>query len=68
MKKNKVSDHVKGNSILEYFREGIFYFKTDDTGFKFQIPLNDIEGATLYAKDKSIMFMRWIRKQMETNI
>lgn len=48
------------------FREGNFLYETDD-GFKFLVPLEDVQGVTLLAEDKAIYFMRWIRKCLESN-
>lgn len=50
-------------SSFQYYREGNFYYKTD-AGYEFVIPLDDISGATLNAEEKTIFFMRWIRKQL----
>ena len=35
---------------------------TTSTGIDFQVPLSDTGDADFYAKDKGIMFMRYIRK------
>lgn len=56
VKNSKVSNFV-------FFREGNFYYRTD-TGFDFIIPLKDIDKASILAQDKTIYFMRWIRKQV----
>jgi len=46
------------------YRDKNFIYETDQ-GFQFNIPLEDISGATLLSEDKTIFFMRWIRKQVE---
>lgn len=63
-----VAEIIKASktSSFQYYREGNFYYKTD-AGFEFVIPLDDISGATLNAEEKTIFFMRWIRKQLATN-
>lgn len=62
----KVSDHVKGTSTFQYYRSGILFYRTDDTNFLFYIPVEDTGDASFERTDKSIIFMRWIRKTMET--
>jgi hypothetical protein len=55
--------------IFDSFRAGIFYYniphKTTLQLYQFQVPIEDTGGATLKCRDKSIMFMRWIRKSIE---
>ena len=60
----KVSDHVRGLTRFEFYREGNLYYKTD-TGLTFPVPLEDTQGATFLAEDKSLFFMRWIRKHIK---
>lgn len=36
-----------------------------ENGFEFEIPYSDTHGATFLAEDKSTLFMRWIRKEIE---
>lgn len=33
--------------------------------YSFPVPIQDVDGATLIARDKAITFMRWIRKALE---
>lgn len=60
----KVSQHVKGITRFEFYREGNLYYKTD-TGLTFPIPLEDTQGATFLSEEKSIFFMRWIKRHIE---
>lgn len=62
-----VAEIIKASktSSFQFYREGNFYYNTD-AGYEFVIPLEDISGATLNAEEKTIFFMRWIRKQLET--
>jgi hypothetical protein len=57
---------VKASKVSRFvsYRNGVFLYQTDQ-GYTFEIPLSDIDGATLKAEDKTIFFMRWIRKQVE---
>ncbi len=47
-----------------HYREGNFIYETED-GFQFPVPLADVGNATLQAEDNALLFMRWIRKQLE---
>jgi len=49
-----------------YAFDGDLWYKTD-FGELFAVPLTDIKGATFYAKDKAIVFMRWMRKHNEAH-
>lgn len=60
----------KGNYVhFDSYRNGIFYYNVAHIisleRFQFQIPIEDVSGVTLLARDKSITFMRWIRKSIE---
>jgi hypothetical protein len=59
----KITDHVKGTTTFTHFRDKQLWYLTD-TDFEFPVPVEDTDGATFPAKEKSIFFMRWIRKWM----
>ena len=63
-----VKDHVKDNQRVhfEFFRMGTLYYKTE-LGLLFEVPINDIGTATMLNEDKALLYMRWIRKQIEAN-
>ena len=48
-----------------HYRDGNFIYETED-GFQFPVPLSDVGTATLLAEDKALLFMRWIRRHLET--
>lgn len=60
-----VKDHVRGTSSLIYYRKGFLYYQTDDTEFTFRVPVDDTGDATFNAKEKSLLLMRYIRKEIE---
>ena len=62
----KLTDIMKPNSVSRFvsYNGGLFLYITDN-GFKFTIPATDLGPATLLAEDKTIMFMRYIRQQLE---
>jgi len=65
-----ISDFViKDNTAyFDSFRNGIFYYNiykaNSDIQYQFQIPIEEIAGATIKAEEKSITMMRWIRKSI----
>jgi hypothetical protein len=38
-----------------------------ECGFEFPVPLEDIGKATLFAEDKALLFLRYIRKHVEAS-
>lgn len=64
MEKINITQLVKGNTAkFVSYRDGNFIYAVGD--FEFNVPLEDIKGATLKSEDKAIFFMRWIRKHIE---
>ena len=59
-----IKDHIKGFVTFQYYRAGNLYYKTE-TDFLFPVPISDTGEATFPAKEKGILFMRYIRKQLE---
>jgi hypothetical protein len=47
------------------YREGEFIYSTE-CGFDFPVPLADVGKATLLSEDKAILFLRYIRKHVES--
>lgn len=39
-----------------------------ENGFEFAVPVSDIGAATFISKDKAILFMRWIKKQLDSGV
>lgn len=59
---------VKASKVSNFisYRNNNLIYETDN-GFSFSIPTEDVKGATILAQDKTMFFMRWIRKQVEQN-
>ena len=51
---------------LEFYRKGKLYYITSD-GFRFTVDVEDCGDAEFLPEDKAMMFMRYIRKQLENN-
>jgi hypothetical protein len=58
---------AKGNEVnFIYYRDGNLWYEIDGTDFTFPVPIDDIGNATFHSKDKAMLFMRYIRKQLAT--
>ena len=62
-----IKDMVKEGKKVKFvfFREGEFIYTTE-CGFEFPVPLSDLGKATLLTEDKAMLFLRYIRKHLET--
>ncbi len=47
-----------------FYRDGNLWYETE-CGFRFPVPVAEAGTATFAAEDRAILFMRYIRKQME---
>jgi hypothetical protein len=61
-----VKNMVKDNKQVTFlhFKEGELWYRTED-GFDFPVPVADVGNATMLARDKALLFMRYIRRQMD---
>jgi hypothetical protein len=50
---------------FSFYRDGLLWYETE-CGFRFPVPLSEAGTATFLAEDRAILFMRYIRRQMET--
>jgi hypothetical protein len=60
-----LKDHVQGQVNFMHYFDGDLWYRTD-SGFEFPVPISDIGNATFLARDKALLFMRYIRKHLET--
>ena len=60
-----IKDHIKGTVDFQYYREGNLYY-INEMGLVFPVPISDVGEATFLAEDKAILFMRYIRKHLQT--
>ena len=63
-----VKEHVTGKQKVrfQFYRSGILFYKTEK-GLLFEVPITDTGTGVFKDTDKALCFMRWIRKQLETN-
>lgn len=67
MKILSVAEIIKTSKTVKfvYYRDKQLFYSTDN-GFEFPVSIEDAGSATFLAADKPIMFMRWIRKHVES--
>lgn len=62
----ELKDVIGEGKYVSFLRlEGADLWYRCDNGFEFSVPLHDTSGAVFNARDKSIFFMRWIRRQID---
>ena len=49
---------------FSFYRDQQLWYETE-CGFRFPVPIEDAGTATFLAEDRAMLFMRYIRKQME---
>lgn len=61
-----IKDMIKDGKQVTFvhFKEGELWYRTED-GFEFPVPVADVGNATMLAKDKALLFMRYIRKHVD---
>ena len=61
-----IKEIVKDNTVsFEFYRQQHMYYEIccpDGQKYTFPIPLEDVLDASLFAKEKAITYMRYIRK------
>jgi hypothetical protein len=57
---------VAGGKMVTFshYRQKELWYKTE-CGFEFPVPIDDTGDGTFLATDKAMLFMRYIRKQLE---
>ena len=65
-----IKEIVKDNEVsFAKYRQGYAYYtvrvRSEGADYMFPVPLSDIGDATLLAKDKALVFMRYIRQSLQ---
>lgn len=62
-----IKEMVNNNKkvIFSHYRKKNLYYKTE-CGFLFPVPIEDCGDATFNFEDRAMLFMRYIRKEIET--
>lgn len=66
----KLVELIKENSVsFSHLRKNVAYYNIsyNNETFVFTVPLDDIGDGTLLKEDKAILFMRWIKKSLDSN-
>lgn len=51
---------------FNFYRKGELWYKTE-CGFQFAVPISDAGDGVFLADDRAMLYMRYIRKQLEAN-
>lgn len=62
-----IKEMVCDNKTVEFmfYRKNELWYKTE-CGFEFPVPTSDTGDAAFNNKDKAILYMRWIRKHLQS--
>ena len=62
-----LKDMVSGDKVVRFafYRDGELWYRTED-GFEFPVPIREAGTAVFLAEDRAMLFMRYIRKHIET--
>ena len=65
---DSVKFHVDGNQTVSFkhFRQGVLYYETEK-GLTFEVPASETGTGTFGKVEKAIMFMKWIKRQIQKN-
>lgn len=60
-----LKDMVKGDKVVEFvhYKDSELWYRTE-CGFEFPVPIGDTGNATFLARDRAMLFMRYIRKHV----
>ena len=61
-----LKEMVSNNQVVIFtrYRDGELFYRTE-CGFEFPVPIADAAGAEFLAQDKAMLFMRYIRKEIQ---
>ena len=58
----KLTELIKGKvAVFEEFHSGNLFYTIDDS-FRFPVPVNELDGATVSRIEKASVFMKWIKR------
>lgn len=60
-----ILDMVKDKQVTFMYYKDMNLWYVTECGFDFPVPIEDVGTATMLAKDKAILFMRYIRKHLD---
>lgn len=60
-----LKEHVTGKVKFQFYKAGNLYYQ-NEKGLVFPVPIEDIGEATFVNEDKALLFMRYIRRHLDT--
>lgn len=62
-----IKEHVGKGKMVRFlhYQDGVLWYRCVDSGFEFPVPCEDFGNGIALPEDKSISYMRWIRKHLE---
>jgi hypothetical protein len=62
----QIKDLVKDKRVrFLYYRSKELWYEVIGTDFRFPVPIDDTGDGTFLPEDKAMIFMRYIRKQLQ---
>ena len=61
----EIKECIKGQVTFQYYRANELWYKTENEFF-FPVPVEDIGDATFWNIDRAMLFMRYIRKHIDS--
>lgn len=55
---------IAGEVKFQFYRKENLFYQCEN-GFMFSVPISDTGDGVFGTKDRAILFMRWIRKELE---
>lgn len=62
--KYNLKDCVTGTVNFKFYRKNELWYECDN-GFVFPVPVSDTGDGVFNPTDRAMLFMRWIRKELE---
>lgn len=63
----KIKDLVKNKTVsFSHYRAKNLYYRVEGEDFEFPVPIEDTGEATFPSNEKALLFMRYIRKHLQT--
>lgn len=61
-----ITQLVKGKTavFVEYHSENMFY-EIEGENFRFPVPVKELQGTSVKAKERASVFMRWIKRALK---
>lgn len=58
----RLIDLLKGTAKMQRIRDGAAEYEIEDLGFRFPVPISEVQGATLEVSERASVLMRWVKR------